>query len=259
MSELIDIHCHILPGVDDGPATLAESIELTRMAEAEGITTIIATPHHRHPSFDNEGQSIMEAVKSFNLSLQEAGVNVTVIPSQEVRINGELLDQVHTGEILPLGVESNYILIEFPSNHIPHYAKNLFYDLNMRGYTPIIAHPERNKVLIENPSILYEFVKNGALTQITTSSLTGDFGKKIKKFTESLIESNLTHFLASDAHNSHERPFRMQEALGECEKLFGIDMVHQFKENAEMVLANNHVYILPPEPVKKRKKLLNIF
>ncbi|WP_227938618.1 tyrosine-protein phosphatase [Alkalihalobacillus deserti] len=256
---MIDIHCHILPGVDDGPKTLAESLELARQAEAEGITTIIATPHHQHPSFENSGPSVLRQVEEFNQALQEADINIHVNPSQEIRLHGEMIQHIDLGDVLPMTPESSYLLIEFPTNSIPRYATRLFYDLQLKGYTPIIAHPERNKVFAERPEVLYEMVANGALTQVTTSSLTGHLGKNVKKFTELLIEANLTHFLASDAHNLGERPFRFQEGYSVLEDVFGMDMVYQFKENAELLLNNNHVHMLPPEPVKKRKKLFSFF
>jgi protein-tyrosine phosphatase len=125
----------------------------------------------------------------------------------------------------------------------------------MKGYTPIIAHPERNKVFAEKPELLYELVKNGVLTQVTAASVTGHLGKKVKRFTEQLIEANLTHFIASDAHNQFDRPFRLREAYSVVEDVFGIDKVYQYQENGELLLGNHHVQVMPPEPVKKRKRL----
>ncbi|WP_332695138.1 tyrosine-protein phosphatase [Halalkalibacter lacteus] len=252
---MIDIHCHILPGVDDGPSTLAESLELARLAESEGITKIIATPHHQHPMFENSGPSILRKVEELNEAFEQANINLTVIPSQEIRIHGEVIQNMELGDVLPLTPQSSYLLVEFPSNGIPHYTTRLFYDLQMKGYTPIIAHPERNKVFVEKPDLLYDMVKTGVLTQVTASSLTGHLGKKVKKFTEQLIDANLTHFIASDAHNLNERPFRLREAYSVLEDGFGFDAVYQYKENAELLLDTHYVQVLPPEPVKKRKRL----
>ncbi|KHF38253.1 tyrosine-protein phosphatase [Halalkalibacter okhensis] len=255
---MIDIHCHILPGVDDGPKTLAESLELAKLAESEGITTIIATPHHHHPSFHNSGPSVIRQVEELNEAIKQAQIGMTVIPSQEVRIHGDIIQHVDLGDVLPMAPENSYILLEFPTNSVPHYAKKLFYDLKLQGITPIIAHPERNKAITEKPDILYDFVKDGVLTQITASSVTGHFGKKIMKFTDQLIESNLTHFLASDAHNGKERPFRLREAYSVVEDRFGIEMVYQLKENAELLLNQQHVQAWPPEPIRKKKRFFGI-
>ncbi|WP_062051730.1 tyrosine-protein phosphatase [Bacillus sp. JCM 19034] len=256
---MIDIHCHIIPGVDDGPKTVAEAMAMAQQAEREGITAIVATPHHKHPSFMNDGQAVLKAVQELNASLKEYEISLNVLPAQEIRLFGEMNEQLQTGELLSYGGHNQYILVEFPSNQIPRYTKQLFYDLRMQDYTPIIAHPERNKVLMEQPDMLYEFVKNGALTQVTTSSITGHFGKKIKKFSEQLIEANLTHFIASDAHNLAERAFRMEEALHEVEKLFDYETIVQFKENAELLVEGQFVYAEPPEKIRTRKKLLGIF
>ncbi len=251
------MHCHILPGVDDGSKTLLESLELARQAEAEGITTIMATPHHKHPSFENDGFSVLRQVEQLNLAIKEANINIKVIPSQEIRIHGDLIENIQLGDVLPMTPNSSYLLIEFPTNSIPRYSTKLFYDLQLKGYTPIIAHPERNKVFVEKPEVLYEMVASGVLTQVTTSSLTGHLGKNIKKFTEQLIEANLTHFIASDAHNLVERPFRLSEAYHVLEDVFGSDTLHQYKENTELLINNHLIQVLQPEPIKKRKKLFS--
>ncbi|WP_078429765.1 tyrosine-protein phosphatase [Alkalihalobacterium alkalinitrilicum] len=255
---MIDIHCHILPSVDDGAAHKAESIQMIEQAIEEGITTIIATPHHLNGPYINEKQSIIKAVDQLNEEIKINGLNMNILPGQECRIYGDLVSDYHKGDILPLADSNKYVFVEFPSNHVPRYAKQLFYDMQLAGLTPIIVHPERNSQITEKPDLLYDFVTSGVLTQITTSSLTGHFGKKIKRFTEDLIEHNLTHFLASDAHSLVKRPFRMREALSELEKNFGTEVVYQFQENANLVVSGLHVGMDPPERIQK-KKFLGIF
>ncbi|MDT8860317.1 tyrosine protein phosphatase [Alkalihalobacillus sp. MEB130] len=255
---MIDIHCHILPCVDDGPKTLAESLDLARLAETEGITKIIATPHHQHPSFMNSGYEVVRKVEELNDAFKQDGIGVTVIPSQEVRLHGEIIQHLELGDVLPLTPEGSYILIEFPTNSIPRYATRLFYELKLKGLTPIIAHPERNKVIVEDPDILYDFVKDGVLTQVTAASVTGHLGKKLMKFTDQLIEANLTHFIASDAHNGTERPFRLREAYSAVEGRFGIEMVYQLQENAELLINQQHVQVWPPEPIRRKKRFFGL-
>jgi len=128
----------------------------------------------------------------------------------------------------------------------------------MNGLVPIIVHPERNQEIMQNPDLLYHFVNNGALTQITAGSLIGQFGKNIKKFTQQLLETNLTHFIASDAHNVTTRPFKMAEAFAFVEKTYGNDMVFYLKENAEMLANGKKIYKEIPNRVQ-RKKFLGIF
>lgn len=255
---MIDIHCHILPGIDDGAKTIYDSIDMAKEAVREGITTIIATPHHKNNQYENEKLDILDRVTELNQTLSQEGIPLTILPGQEVRIYGEIIeDYLSGGKILPLN-ETNYLFIEFPSGSVPRYAERLFYELQTEGLIPIIVHPERNQEIIENPNLLYKFVNNGALSQVTAGSLTGYFGKKIKKFSEQLIEADLTHFIASDAHNIHNRTFKMAEAMDTVEKKYGIDMVYLFRENAELLAQGKNVYKEIPQQVQ-RKKFLGLF
>ncbi|WP_368297502.1 tyrosine-protein phosphatase [Cytobacillus firmus] len=253
---MIDIHCHILPGMDDGAQTFADSLDMAKEAVREGISSIIATPHHNQ-SYHNTKDEIILAVKDLNNSLKEASIPLEILPGQEVRIYGEIVEGLNNGEILSLS-QSQYMFIEFPSNHVPRYADKILFDIQLQGLIPIIVHPERNKQLIEQPNLLYQFVEKGALTQVTASSLCGYFGKNIKKFSEQLIEFNLTHFIASDAHNVKNRTFKMAEALDVVDSKYGPDMVYLFKENAELLVENSNIMKELPERIK-RKKFLGIF
>lgn len=254
---MIDIHCHILPGVDDGPKTIEESVIMAKEAVKEGVSTIIATPHHRNNSFVNPKEVIILEVSKLNQVLVNENIPLKILPGQEIRIFGEILEDYQKGEIQTLN-NSNYIFIEFPSSSVPRYSEKLLYEIQIEGFTPIIVHPERNKELLDDPKILYNLVKNGALTQVTASSIAGYFGKTIKKFSQQLIESNLTHFVASDAHNIHNRSFKLNEAFETIENRFGLDYVHFFTENSEFLLSNQSIYKEIPEPIK-RKKFLGVF
>jgi len=254
---VIDVHSHILPSVDDGAKTLNDAIEMAKAAVAEGITTIIATPHHRNGTFENDKQSIIERVQALNEALQTHRIPLSVLPGQEVRIHGELLDYYRDGDILSLA-ETKYVLIELPNNHVPRYTEQLLFDIQLQGLVPIIAHPERNSELIEHPTKLYELVKKGALTQLTAASIAGKFGKNIKKFSLQMIEANLAHIIASDAHNTTTRAFHMREAYDVIQRQFGSQAVYVFQENAELLIANDTLYKDTPERIKK-KKFFGIF
>lgn len=255
---MIDIHCHILPGTDDGSKDLDMSIKMAKAAVDEGITHIIATPHHNNGQYLNVKQEIINKVARLNEALVNQQIPLTILPGQETRIYGEILEDYDNGEILSLNNTGKYIFIELPSNHVPRYTEQLLFDIQLKGLTPIIVHPERNQEIIENPDKLYQFVKKGAITQVTGSSVAGYFGKKIKKFSLQLIEANLTHFIASDAHNLSGRSFKMREAYGVVEKEFGMNGVYLFKENAELLIENKTIFKEIPERVKK-KKILGLF
>ena len=254
---MIDIHSHILPGIDDGAQTIDDSIKMAKAAVNEGITTIIATPHHKNNQFTNLKSSILTKVNDLNTVLKQENIPLTVLPGQEVRIYGEVLEDYYKEEILTLN-HTKYLFIEFPSSSVPRYAERLLYELQTEGIIPIIVHPERNKELQEKPELLYQLVKNGALTQVTASSVAGYFGKNVKKFSEQLIEHNLTHFIASDAHNIHNRSFKVVDALGIIEENFGMDYIYLFKENAELLVEDKNVIKEIPERIQ-RKKFLGIF
>ncbi|WP_191566664.1 tyrosine-protein phosphatase [Metabacillus idriensis] len=254
---MIDIHSHILPKLDDGAGSFEEAVQIAKAAVEEGITKIIATPHHQNGTYINNKQFIIEKVDELNLLLNKENVSLVILPGQETRIHGDLLTELEKDLILPLN-HTNYVFIELPSGHVPRYTEQMLFDIQMKGLTPIIVHPERNSEIIENPDLLYKLVSKGALTQITASSLTGHFGKNIKKFTLQLIESQLTHFLASDVHSLKNRPFRLANGYNVLNQEFGSDAVYLFKENAELLIKNLTVYKMDPSRIKK-KKFLGIF
>ncbi|WP_163182658.1 tyrosine-protein phosphatase [Neobacillus sedimentimangrovi] len=251
---MIDIHCHILPGIDDGANRMEDSLLMAKEAAKEGIRTIIATPH-LNSQYDNRKPLIIEKVEELNQALRQANIEVNILPGQEPRIYGEILEDYEKGDIQTLN-STPYLFIELPSSHVPRYTEKLLFDIQVKGLIPIIVHPERNAELIERPEMLYRFVEKGALTQVTASSLCGYFGKKIKNFSIQLIEANLTHFLASDAHNIRNRTFKMEEAMDLVESEFGIDYIYLFQENAEYLIEGKNIIYEMPTPIKKKKKFL---
>jgi len=188
--------------------------------------------------------------------LEENHLPLTVLPGQETRINGDMVERLKKNELVPLN-NSKYVFVEFPSNHVPHYTSQLFFDMQVAGYKPVIVHPERNSMIIQDPDKLYRLVKNGALTQVTAASIVGMFGKKIQKFSLDLLEHNLTHFIASDAHNTNTRGFHMDKAYNQIKQIFGSGMVLDFMENTERLV--NGQSVVGDQPVRiKQKKLFGL-
>lgn len=179
---MIDLHCHILSGIDDGALNDEISLKMAQEAVLEGIHTIVATPHHQNSRYLNEKKDIVQYVQKLNVLLKQEKVPLTILPGQEVRLYGEILEDYRAGEILTLNDTGKYLFIEFPSSQVPHYAEQLLFDIQSKGLIPIIVHPERNSRLLEEPDLLYKFITNGALAQVTAGSLTGRFGKKSKGF-----------------------------------------------------------------------------
>ncbi|KAB2445572.1 tyrosine-protein phosphatase [Bacillus luti] len=255
---MIDLHCHILPNADDGAQSIEDSIVMAKAACEEGIHTIVATPHHQNGVYINSAESILHQVKQLNQRLKEEGINLTILPGQEIRLYGELLEDYDQGHIVTLNNKDRHILIEFPANHVPRYTERMLYELRVKGITPIIVHPERNREIIEHPDMLYKLVNQGTLTQITAGSITGRFGKKIKKFSLQLIEHNLAHVISSDAHNTITRPFHLRAAYETVEKIFGSSTSHNFKKNTILLKDGKSVYQEEPERIM-RKKILGLF
>ncbi|MCJ8007466.1 tyrosine-protein phosphatase [Lederbergia wuyishanensis] len=255
---MLDIHCHILPGLDDGAPNYANSLLMAKQAEAEGIHTIIATPHHQNGTYINDKEDILSRIEELNNYLQVENSKVRILPGQEIRIYEKFLNDYENGEIMTLANHSSYVLIELPSSHVPAYTNQLFFDIQMKGLTPVISNPERNHEIIDQPDLLYSLVKNGAATQISTGSLSGQFGKKIQKFAFDLIDANLAHFVASNAHNAKKRSFRMLEAFDLIEKKYGTDHIYYFQNNSEIMAKGNHIYRDIPKRTKK-KKIMGLF
>ncbi|MCA0970944.1 tyrosine protein phosphatase [Halobacillus litoralis] len=254
---MIDIHSHILPGVDDGAETIEDSLDMARQATEEGIRTIVATPHHMNGAYINTKRDIGPKVEELNAHIKKAGIDLTVLPGQETRINGDMLEAIEVDDVLTIN-NTSYVFVELPFDTVPRYTSQLLFDLQVTGYRPVIVHPERNKQIQEDPDILYSFVKKGSFTQITAASLTGRFGKKNQKVSHQLIEANLAHIIASDAHNTKSRGFAMKDAYAEIEKKYGWSMVYYFQENAEYLVDNQVLSAEPPKHVKK-KKFLGLF
>lgn len=254
---MVDIHCHILPGIDDGAQHIDNSIDMAKQAVSEGIHTIIATPHHKNRRYENPKKEILVKVEELNKQLNEQNIPLTILPGQEPAINGNLLHDFQNDEILCLN-NTHYQFIELPSSHVPRYTTQMLFDLQLKGITPIIVHPERNQEIQERPEVLYGMVDAGSLAQLTAGAVCGKFGKRVKKLSFDLIEANLVHFIASDAHNIYKRSFNMVQAFEEIEAQYGSDLVNLFQENAELLVVGQNVYKEIPQQVKK-KKFLGIF
>jgi protein-tyrosine phosphatase len=218
---LIDIHCHLLPGIDDGPNSWEESVKLAKLLSNEGVDTAIATPHWiKGSEWQTDSSHVLELVNELNLKLGEEKIALNVLPGMEIGINENLVDLTRNGKILTLG-GGNHILVETPYVSIPYGIKEIIFRLKVSGIEPILAHPERCGEIQSNPKALKDIVDSGALIQVTTSSLLGYFGKRAKECAISLAKEGLVHFVASDAHSPDKRPPIIKEALTLLKNLIG--------------------------------------
>ena len=205
---MIDWHCHILPGIDDGAQTMDEALGLARSACADGIRHAVMTPHIHPGVFDNCKKQVEQCIADFRRALLAEGIALSVSAGAEVRIGPELiqlLDQEEVPFIGTFGGEA-VMLLELPHGHIPVGADRLVDWLRARGIRPLLAHPERNKEIMRNADKLRPFTAAGCLLQVTAGSLTGHFGPPARERALQLLEEELIFAVATDAHNLEHRP-----------------------------------------------------
>jgi protein-tyrosine phosphatase len=205
-SAMIDCHCHMLPGIDDGARDLPYALEMARKAVANGITAVIVTPHHLNGVYDNPRKKILKAVMAFRTALAEAGINLEVYPGSELHLVPELPGRILEGDSLTYNDRGKAALVELPKQTIPTGAETVLERLLYEGITPIIAHPERNATLAAHPDRAAEWVKMGCKLQLTAQSCAGDFGRPIQNACRRWAEQGLVHLVASDAHRTGSRP-----------------------------------------------------
>lgn len=249
----IDIHCHILPGVDDGAQELENSLAMAEVAVAEGITHILCTPHHNNGVYMNPKNETIRRIASLQEEFDRRKIPITLFEGQEIRLSADLTHRIEAQDILFADLTDTYLLIEFPSSHIPAYAEQVLFELCANGYRPIIVHPERNAQIIKEPNDLVPFLEMGCLSQVTNASFLGLFGRDIEKTSHLLIKHNMVHLLASDAHyHEGRRGFHSLEALELLEKEFGCSKREMFEKNARSVVSGEKIEV--PKPVMHEMK-----
>lgn len=247
---MIDIHHHCLHGVDDGPRTLDEAVELCRMAAEEGIETIVATPHvlrGRWPVFSpGELESRIAELRG------ALGDTPRLILGSEYYFAHDMADLLREGtSIVPLA-GSRYVLLELASNSVPPMLEQPLYRAQLDGWVPVIAHPERNLVFQAKPEMLAALINHGARVQVTATSLTGAFGAQARAAAELFIRRQMVHFIASDAHNVEKRPPRVREAIDVLRALAGDEITHALTHANPLAVVENRGLPWEPEPEEDR-------
>ncbi|MBZ6010597.1 tyrosine-protein phosphatase [Leuconostoc gelidum] len=250
---MIDLHSHLLPNIDDGSKSLRASLRMANEAVENGIEAALMTPHHMNGHYINHKADVIQLTSQFQDQLDKENIPLQVFPSQEVRINGGLLEALDNDDILFADDSNRYLLLEFPDDDVPTYSEDMIFKIMQRGISIQIAHPERNTKIMSDPNILYSLIEKGAIAQVTASSYVGSFGKKVQKFGESIIEHNLAHVFVSDAHDLPNRDYEMRQALDKLRSHLGQDYQQLFEKNAEAILDGNNVEKLVPEPIVKRR------
>lgn len=211
---MIDIHCHLLPGIDDGPPTVEAALALAGALVADGMSHVVCTPHVFPGRFENRCSSIEDEFRRFDAQLAEAGIPLSLSWAGEVRLTPEVLDLIAQGEVPFLGESDGLrtVLLEMPDGQVPLGAQRFTQQLLSQGVRPVIVHPERNRGVMERSDKLRPFVEDGCLVQLTAGSLVGQFGSTAQRVAHVLMDNGWVNVVASDAHNLGGRRPRMTAA-----------------------------------------------
>lgn len=284
---MIDLHAHILPQLDDGAKTMAESIEMCRRSYRDGIRTVVATPHILEGIYPNHRRTILAKVQELNEAITKCGVgnsefgvkdfdastpqhlkvnstnsinsinsiNLTysmtefrILPGADVHFSSDMLQLCENGGIVTVNDKGQYLMVEFDFQGIPYHAEDVLFRLMTKGIIPIITHPERNFEIGQRPQRYGEMIRMGCLGQVTAMSLTGGFGSGVKQTAEKLLKSGLVHIIASDTHSIAGRPPILSAAVREAEKIVGKEEAQRMvTEYPQAILEGKKPHV--PEPL----------
>lgn len=220
---MIDLHSHLLPGIDDGPVHMDDALVMAQMAVEDGIHTSVLTPHIHPGRYDNERSGIEAAVQRFDAALKAVGIALRVLPGAEVRISPESLALVVQGRVPPIGQHNGHpvMLVELPHSGIPVGSLQFVQKLISLNIRPVVAHPERNKALMEDPERIAPFVRAGCWLQVTAGAVTGHFGPQAQAAAAHYIEQGDVRWVASDAHNATSRTPQLRAAHDHVQARWG--------------------------------------
>jgi len=225
---MIDIHCHILPGIDDGAKTMEQALKMAQFAVEQGTTGIVFTPHIHPGRYENDRESIRQIFDLFRAEIKKINLKLQLGMAAEVRLSSELLKLFESSRIPFLGsIDSkDILLLEFPHGNIPDGSTNLVDWLIEQNCRVLIAHPERNKDVMRNPDILLPFLERNCLLQVTAGSLTGNFGSRAQEIAELLLAEDYVYILATDSHNLNHRTPDLMSGYLQAKRLVGDKAAH---------------------------------
>ena len=255
---MIDIHSHILPEVDDGSHSLEESLEMCRASAKDGVSVMVATPHaHDGVHTTHDPEVLRQKIAELN---EQLGGALRVVIGCELRFTHDIVRQVCQTKTAPTIAGGPYVLVEFPHSVIPPGSERPLFELISNQITPIIAHPERNQMLIAEPERFFPLIEMGVLGQMDTGSITGQFGKRVQQTVRVLLEHGLIHFIASDCHNTRNRLPGMSEGVALTAEVVGEEYARAMAvENPLAVVEGRSIPSLPTPELPKKKKRWGLF
>ena len=255
---MIDLHAHILPGLDDGAKDLDEAIKMCLVAARDGIRTIVATPHVANGTYNTTPDAILDGVSTLKAEVKRAKIPLEVLPGADIHVHEHLDSLVRNREVLTVNNNMRYVMVEFPRHVVPPKHIEWMFRLTLAGFTPILTHPERNTAVHEKTDIVRKWVEKGGLVQLTAMSLTGAFGPEIKKCSEELLKYQLVHVIASDAHSAERRPPVLSKAVKLASSLVGAEYAQKLvEEYPAAIIAGKPIDA--PEPIRKKPGFFSRF
>ena len=243
----IDIHCHLLPGIDDGARNWEESLAMARIAVQDGIRFAVLTPHQLGQYSLTTGAEIRSLTLEFQQRLVEHDIPLVVRPGADVRIDLDMIQRLASGDCVSLADQRKHVLLELPHElYLP--LEPVLANLKKLGMVGILSHPERNEGLLKRPELIPKLVEAGCLMQITADSLTGVFGTAPRKMSEWLLENSLAHFIASDAHGTRRRKPLMRRSYDRACELVG-------QRYAEAICCQNPLAVVKGQPIPALPKV----
>jgi len=255
---MVDFHSHILYDVDDGSEDVEMSMRMVEQSIKEGVKILAMTPHHIQGMFEEAMEDREAYMEKFQFLNTKYGKDIEIIPSLEIMVHENLFENIESGYLRGYG-DTKTLLVELNLMDLPQYAEGVFYKLKKAGYQVILAHPERNKALRDDPEKMYHLHDLGVLFQLNAGSLLGQFGEKTETFAKNLITSNLIHAIGSDGHKDVKRDMRIKYAY-ETVKELNEPLYENIMENGPRLIKGEAVTVLPYKPwvhkvkVKKMKK-----
>ena len=251
---IVDIHSHIIPGIDDGSKSMEMTLEMIRNAEKEGTKEIVATPHYLLEYGEATIEEVKKYVQEINMLLENEKIDVKIYSGQEVYFTEKIIEDYLEGNIGTIN-DSRYMLIEFPMDKFDKNIFDVLYELQVRDLIPIIAHPERYKPFIERPSLINDFIDQGYLFQVNAGSIEGKFGQHVKKTADLFLTNNIYNFIGSDAHNIKSRNTGLKNAMDLIEK----DMNKNIFEDSSKKILKNMDIEFRGERIKGKKSIFSFF
>lgn len=238
---MIDLHTHFIPSVDDGADSIKESVAMARLAVEEGVRHAVLTPHHNKYWVTNPKEKVLARIGEVEAAVNQAGIPLTFSASQEIRLNDEFLDELFAGNYLPLDQTGKYYLVEFSWRDFPPFAKRYLQEMIAADMTPVIAHPERQRAFLDNPKLLPSLIEMGCLAQVTATSIIGGYDAEIEQAAHEMMQAGMIHTIASDAHNTTNRPFNLQAAFQRLEEDYGAAYKKYLVENARRIFEGREI------------------